>query len=95
MTAFDQWAVKSNLATIAKTGVAVADHVALLRHNGYSTIADGVEAASRYHVEDWAGNRMFPDKTFATFEDGWEHVRANCPEDSWEDIYVLTPAEKA
>ena len=39
-------------------------------------------------ITDWAGNRMVPGYTFESFEDGWEFVREQCPEDSWQDIYV-------
>ena len=42
----------------------------------------------KWIIEDWAGNRMFPDKEFDSFEDGWEFVREHCPEADWEDIYV-------
>lgn len=48
----------------------------------------------KYHVEDWAGNRMFPEKEFDTFDDGWAYVMANCPENDWQDIYVVKPGEE-
>lgn len=25
----------------------------------------------KYIIQDWAGNRMFPDKQFDSFDDGW------------------------
>lgn len=51
-------------------------------------------------IQDWAGNRMFPDKTFESFEDGWEFVYENVDnskfdlsgddDDSvFQDIYVV------
>jgi hypothetical protein len=42
-----------------------------------------------FQVEDWMGNAMFSGCLFKTFEDGWEFVRENCPEDDWQDIYVV------
>ena len=50
-----------------------------------------VAKPKKWAVRDWAGNRMFPDKTFATFEDGWEFVCGKFPDahDEWEDIYVV------
>jgi hypothetical protein len=43
---------------------------------------------NKWIVEDWAGNRMFPDKRFSSFEAGWNFVQSNTPEEDWEDIYV-------
>lgn len=41
-------------------------------------------------IQDWAGNRLFPDRTFDSFEDGWEFVRSQFPDETdWEDIYVI------
>ncbi len=45
-------------------------------------------------IEDWAGNRMFPDVEFASFDDGWSFVTRNAPEEDWEDIYVVTKSEQ-
>lgn len=53
-----------------------------------------------YIIEDWAGNRMFPDKEFETFEDGWEYVYEhvdnseydqtdNEDDNVYQDIYVI------
>ncbi len=43
-----------------------------------------------FKIEDWAGNRMWPDKTFNTFEDGWEHIRTNVKdENDWQEYYVV------
>lgn len=36
-------------------------------------------------VEDWAGNRIFPDKEFETFEDGWDHIYENIQEETEDD----------
>ncbi len=44
----------------------------------------------KWIIQDWASNRLFPAKTFDTFEDGWEFVRENFPDEKdWEDIYVI------
>lgn len=40
-------------------------------------------------IQDWMGNRMFPTRTFQTFEDGWEFVRGQFPDErDWDDIFV-------
>lgn len=28
-------------------------------------------------IEDWAGNRLFKNKVFKSFEDGWEFIYSN------------------
>lgn len=44
----------------------------------------------KWVIQDWMGNRMFPDKTFETFEDGWEFIREQFPEEGdWEELYVV------
>ena len=30
-----------------------------------------------YHIIDWAGNIMFNNKQFKSFEDGWEYIYTN------------------
>ena len=55
-------------------------------------------------IQDWAGNRMFPDKTFESFEDGWRFVYENVDnskfdlsgnddDDEFQDIYVVEVTE--
>ena len=33
--------------------------------------------AEKFIIQDWAGNRMFPQNTFASFDDGWDFIREN------------------
>lgn len=40
-------------------------------------------------IQDWAGNRLFYDRTFATFEDGWEFIRSQFAEENWQELYVV------
>ncbi len=41
-------------------------------------------------IQDWAGNRMFGDQTFATFQDGWEFIRDKFPdEEDWQEMFVV------
>jgi hypothetical protein len=47
----------------------------------------------KWIIEDWAGNRLWGDNEFDSFEDGWAHVRANSAEDNWQDIYVVEKSE--
>ena len=48
----------------------------------------------KFIIEDWAGNRLFPRKTFNSFEDGWDFIYANIKEESeddgtYDDYYVV------
>lgn len=45
-------------------------------------------------IEDWAGNHLFHDKTFDTFEDGWDHLYNHFEEnnmdcDEWAQEYLV------
>lgn len=47
-----------------------------------------------YIIEDWAGNRLFKDKTFSNFDEAWEFIHENVkeetPEDgTYDDYYVI------
>ena len=39
----------------------------------------------KYIIEDWAGNRISPNKVFDSFEDGWEWIMENIEEEEEED----------
>lgn len=43
----------------------------------------------KYIIEDWASNRLFPDKEFTDFQEAWCFVYSKFDEDELEDIYVL------
>ena len=56
-------------------------------------------------IQDWAGNRMFPEHAFETFEDAWEFIYENVDNSTYDetgnendnvyqDIYVINTAEK-
>ena len=38
-----------------------------------------------YKIIDWAGNRMFKDKTFNTFEDGWGYIYENVDNTAFDE----------
>ena len=52
-----------------------------------------------YIIKDWAGNHLFRDEVFKTFEDGWEFIYANVEEETEDDgtyddyFVVLAPKE--
>ncbi len=49
-------------------------------------------------VQDWTGKRLFPDRTFDTFEDGWEHIYANVEDEgdgTFDDYYVVPAGKEA
>lgn len=47
LTAVERWMVKSNLRTARETGVTLRAQAAQLRANGYSRVAEAVEAEAR------------------------------------------------
>lgn len=57
----------------------------------FHTIGFDIESSNEYIIQDWAGNRMFPTKTFDSFEDGWEYIYENIEDEegAYEDVYVL------
>ena len=42
-----------------------------------------------YKIIDWAYNRMFPNKTFKTFDDGIAFLHKRFNQDEIEDILVV------
>ena len=53
-----------------------------------------------YIIEDWAGNRIFPDKEFETYDDGWAYIYENIDnsksdqsgnedEDEYQEYFVI------
>ena len=49
-----------------------------------------VEEENMYIIQDWAGNRMFLDNEFNTFEDGWEFIYEKFPnEEDWQEMLVV------
>lgn len=44
----------------------------------------------KYIIQDWAGNHLFKDQSFETFEDGWNFIYSEFPdEEELEDYYVI------
>ncbi len=48
----------------------------------------------KYIIQDWAGNHLFKDKEFDSFEEGWEFIYENVQEETeddgtYEDLYVV------
>lgn len=44
----------------------------------------------KWKIEDWAGNRMFPAKTFKTFDDGWAFVMGVFTDDNdLQEVFVV------
>lgn len=46
-----------------------------------------------YIVKDWAGNHLFKEETFNSFEEGWEFLYANVDEvdENTFDDYFIEP----
>ena len=47
----------------------------------------------KFAIYDWAGNRLFKDELFDTFEDGWTFIYMNVSEEyegdgAYDDLYV-------
>ena len=52
----------------------------------------------KYIIQDWAGNHLFKDKTFDSYEEGWEFIYANVSEETendgtYDDYYVVPKSE--
>jgi len=48
----------------------------------------------KWIIEDWAGNRMFSNEEFETYEEGWEFIYENIQEEyegdgTYDDVYVV------
>jgi hypothetical protein len=44
----------------------------------------------RFVIEDWAGNHLFREKTFDSFQDGWDFIYQQFPdEEDLSDYYVV------
>ena len=45
----------------------------------------------KYIIEDWAGNHLFRDNVFDSFDDGWCFLMEEFPEDdgTLEDYFVI------
>ncbi len=41
-------------------------------------------AKQTFIIKDWAGNRMFHNKSFASFDKGWEFVQKNVDNSEYE-----------
>lgn len=43
-----------------------------------------------YTIEDWAGNHLFKNKSFKTFEDAWDFLYSlDLKDEDYEDYYVI------
>jgi hypothetical protein len=48
-------------------------------------MADGGKAGGKWIIQDWAGNHLFTDKVFDSFEDGWDFIYENVKEETEDD----------
>lgn len=57
-------------------------------------------SVKKFVIKDWAGNRMFPNEEFNSFEEGWEFIYENVDnskydetenenDNAYQDIFVL------
>jgi len=50
---------------------------------------------NKYKIVDWMNNRMFPNKVFKTFEDGWEYIYKKFDnEEDYQEYFVVDVNEK-
>lgn len=58
----------------------------------------------KFIITDWAGNHLFKDKEFETFEEGWEYIYENVDnskydetgdedDNEYQEYYVITKSE--
>ncbi len=54
----------------------------------------------KFIIVDWAGNHLFKDKEFNSFDEGWAYIEANVDnsefdrtqnmnDDNWQEYYVI------
>lgn len=43
----------------------------------------------KYIIEDWAGNHLFKNKEFDSYEDGFEFLREKFDETDLDDVFVI------
>ena len=49
----------------------------------------------RYKIMDMCGNRLFPNKLFRSFEDGWSYIDEHVKdEEQHQDLFVVDSKEK-
>jgi hypothetical protein len=66
----------------------------LLNGNNYNCLSyaldHGGSLMNKYKIVDWMNNRIFPNKIFKTFEDGWEYIYNKFPnEEDHQEYYVV------
>ena len=45
---------------------------------------------NKYKIVDWMNNRIFPNKIFKNFEDGWKYIYDKFPnEEDHQEYYVV------
>lgn len=46
---------------------------------------------SKWIVQNWVGNRVFPNEEFDSFEDGWGHIydHVDSADNAYDDLYVV------
>jgi len=50
---------------------------------------------NKYKIVDWMNNRIFPNKVFKTFEDGWEYIYNKFDnEEDHQEYFVVNVNEK-
>jgi hypothetical protein len=59
-----------------------------------NTYAKGGSTSGQWIIQDWAGNHLFTDKVFDSFEDGWDFIYENIKEETeddgtYDDYYVV------
>jgi hypothetical protein len=50
-----------------------------------------MEIKQQFIVQDWAGNHLFREKVFDSYEDGWDFLLETFPEDEDLQEYYIIP----
>ena len=55
----------------------------------------GERQMNKFKIVDWMNNRLFPNKVFKTFEDGWDFIYKKFPnEEDLSDYFVVDINQK-
>jgi len=61
----------------------------------FSIVPENKRKKNKYKIVDWMNNRIFPNKVFETFEDGWDYIYKKFDnEEDHQEYFVVNVNEK-
>ncbi len=47
----------------------------------------------KWIIKDWAGNKLYKEREFDTFDDAWDLIRADHPDEEEHQEFYVVPVE--